>query len=114
MKPQIDKLYIYRQKNTNFMLGAFKNINVRHNKIDFRFMRGNIPDIANDIYRYAKTVEINGVKRTLLMITLDDNKTNANKFFIASKKVISQDGELLKKFVEANSKPINIDIHYDY
>ena len=94
------------------MLGEFKTLDVRKNEYDFRFLRGNVPDVADNVYRYAKTVEINEIKRTFVLITLDSNKKKVSAFFTQAKKQIEEDPDLFKTFGLATAKPVETSITY--
>lgn len=112
MRPRIDTVYIYLQKERSFMTAEFKTLNQRLHEHDFRFLRGNVPDVADNVYRYAKTIEINEIKRTLVLITLDSNKKKVSKFFTDVKKQIEDDPKLFKTFGLATSKPVETSITY--
>lgn len=114
MKPRIDTLYIYLQRERSIMTAEFKKLDQRLHEHDFRFLRGNIPEKADNVYRYAKTIEINEIKRTLLMVTQDSNKKKVSAFFTKAKKQIEEDPELLQKFALATSKPVETTIVYGY
>lgn len=113
MKPRIDTVYIYQHKSRSIMASKFTKINQRAQK-DFRFLRGNTPDVAEEAYRYALTVTINDIDRTLLMVSLEKNKRKINKFFALATKQIQEDPELLQKFALANQKPIETRLTYGH
>lgn len=112
MKPRIDNLYVYLQQERSIMAEPFATLNQRHYPSDFRFLRGNIPDTADDVYRYALTVEINDIKRTFLIVTLESSKKKVKDFFDESLKQIEADPKLLRKFALAKRKPSNLQIEY--
>lgn len=111
MKPRIDTLYIYQQQDGSMMAERFRKINKRVQK-DFRFLRHNIPDMADEVCRYALTVSINGDDRTLLLITLETSPRKIKKFFNNAVKQITGDPDLIKKYKSAKSKPVQMDIAY--
>lgn len=112
MKPQIDKLYVYKPTENNIALGTFSKLNVL--KQEMHFKRGVAIEQSEEVYRYAKTVKINGNDRTLLMITLDKNKQNVSKFFTNSKNEIESNEKHMGIFLEADEKPLELDITYIY
>lgn len=114
MKPRIDTLYIYLQRERSFMASEFPILNQRLHEHDFRFLRGNIPEKADNVYRYAQTIVINDIKRTLLMVTMDSSKKKVSAFFTNAKKQIKEDPELLHQFALATSKPVETSITYGY
>lgn len=111
MKPRIDTLYIYKQKEGSPLIARFDKLNQRLQN-DFKFLRGNVPDKAEEVYRYAKTVSIDGVDRTFLMVTLDSSKIKVSAFFKDSAKAIESDPKLLKIFKGNSRKPVITDLMY--
>lgn len=105
MKPRIESLYIYKQKEGSPFYARFDKLSQRHNAGDFKFLRGNVPDIATDTYRYAQTFEIRSVSRTFLMITMESDKKKVDKFFEKVCAEIENDQKLFKSFKNANIKP---------
>jgi hypothetical protein len=112
MRPQLDKVYVYQPRERSIMHGSFPKINKR-TEPDYKFLRGNIPDRAQ-VYRYALTIEINDAKRTILMITLDKNQTRVSKFFAQAKEDIEADASILRSYILATQKPVELPIQYVY
>jgi len=112
MKPRIDTLYIYKQKTGSAFFARFDSINQRLHEEDFRFLRGNVPDKADNVYRYALTVTINDMSRTFLMVTLDSSVKKVARFFIEAAKQIEEDPKLLKTFMTARRVPAETPITY--
>lgn len=111
MKPEIDTLYIYKQKEGSIFNARFKKIDQRIQE-GFRFMRNNVPDMAPEVCRYAKTVKVNGLSRTFLMVTLDKNTKKVNAFFNQSVKQIEDDAKLIKLYMSSRQAPIVTPIKY--
>lgn len=112
MKPRLDSLYIYLQKERSPFNGVFDEIDQRHYESDFKFLRGNVPDTAEDVYRYAKTVEINDIRRTFVIVTLESDTKKIEAFFDESLKTIKKDAKLMRKFSLAKPKPTDTSIVY--
>ena len=115
MKPQIEALYVYRHAQGKLRLGEFKELNQRlHKDQDYKYKRGNILEKSDNIYRYAKSFEINGQARTLIMITEDDNLKRVQEFFNQSIEKIEDDEKMLAIYNKADTKPLEVGVSYVY
>lgn len=114
MKPQIDKLYVYRPSN-KMTEGSFSKLDRKdYVNRSYPYKRGNTIEKSEAIYRYAKTIIIDDKRRTILLVTEDDSKTNVSKFFTESKKAISSNQSLLNTFIKVENVPLELDIQYVY
>lgn len=115
MKTQINELYAYRHRQGKMRLGEFKELNQRlHKDQDYKYRRGNILEKSDMIYRYARSYEINGQARTLLMITEDDNLERVQGFFDKAVEQIKNDEKMLAIYNKADSKPLEVGLSYVY
>lgn len=114
MKPQIDKMYVYKP-SSKIMEGRFNKLNTMHYKDrGYQYLRGNVIEQSQSIYRYAKTITIDGQDRTLLVVTEHGDKKAVSQFFVETIKKIKADNDKLSVFVKADSKPLDMGEWYVY
>lgn len=108
-KPEIDSLYVYKTRST-FPFRQKKQV------AEYKYSNHGVPEVAKEgeIYSFVRTVEIDGVKRNLLMITKDSRKTYVEKFFKKAVKDIKDSQDIMEKFKSSGIRPTRLGIEYIY
>lgn len=106
LKPKLDELYVYRTSSD--IPFRKKQQNAEYKYTDSGSI---VTSNFGEIFTYAQTVTIDGVKRGLLMISKEARKTVIEKFFKEAVKSIKEDKLALEKFKKA-TKPQTTGIKY--
>lgn len=106
-KPTISSLYVYDSL-------SFPALSYRQQPKGTRYTYTTKSGILNSkdsgyIHRYARTVDIKGIRKTLLFISLNEIEDVEDKLESAKEK-IENDEVLIRKFNQSTRKPTELDI----
>lgn len=113
MIPEIDEVYAYDQGQFGLHV-EHPEIDSKLQKTEFRYTQNKVPYKSNEgeIIRYVKTVEIDGFKRSLLMISKVSDDELVDKFFDKCLYDIGT-SKLLEKFKMSGRKPKPLGLKYE-
>lgn len=114
MRPELNEIYVYRPSD-KLMEGMFSKLSHRHVKGQTTYyMINGLREESEDVHRYALSFEIEGEKRTLLILTKQTSKKEINKLLKMVAEDIASSPTLLGIFNGAGGKPVPTGIKYAY
>lgn len=113
MRPELNQIYVY-QPSEKIMEGMFKKLSHRHvNGQVMYYVENGSNGESDDVHRYAITVKVNDVNRTVLLLTRETSKKIVGAALKATAEQIEKSPALLATFVKATGKPTKLGIAFN-